>query len=240
MTDTQTTHDVIVSADRLGVGKHRVSCSSCGDLGDFPDYGAATNVARWHRRQNTPGPVGDPFAGFPGSGVPFGATGHTKQGAPMDTTTDEKADAAAPVEPSEKQKRVRPSRSKAAKAERAAAAGKATNVVDIKRANGAKKQTAKQRRAAASAPANPVDAKAPPASKGPKFRLFHDGKPQTDVQNKLSSIAYDFTKDVVDGQPRIGVADFRKLLAEAGVADPDGTAWKVTLTNGHVIESKAI
>lgn len=75
------------------------------------------------------------------------------------------------------------------------------------------------------------------AKAGPAVRLYHDGKPMPDSQNKLSSVAYYHTKDVAKGKPRVGTDDLRAILAKAGIADPEHTAWSHTLANGVVLSS---
>lgn len=70
-------------------------------------------------------------------------------------------------------------------------------------------------------------------------RLFHDGKPMPDSQNKLSSVAYYYTKGIGgDDVERIGVGELRDLLAKAGVSEPTTTAWEVTLPNGVTLAAK--
>ncbi len=71
-------------------------------------------------------------------------------------------------------------------------------------------------------------------------RYFIGERDLSDTQNRLSCIAYQGTKDIVKGSPRIGVADLKPILAKLGVEDPEGgKPWKVTLPNGIVVGCKA-
>lgn len=70
----------------------------------------------------------------------------------------------------------------------------------------------------------------------PSVRWTHNGEPVTDSMNKLSTMAYFFTKDLGGkGSKRIGAADFRKVLAKLGVEDPEHTTFEVTLPNGITV-----
>lgn len=63
-------------------------------------------------------------------------------------------------------------------------------------------------------------------------RFFHDGRPMPDSQNKLSSVAWYFTKGIGGKNvERIGVDELKKVLAKAGVSEPTTTHWSVKLTD---------
>lgn len=73
-------------------------------------------------------------------------------------------------------------------------------------------------------------------------RLFHDSKPMPDSQNKLSSVAYYYTKGIGGEKvARITTDALRTLVAkESGVAVDDlaTTAWSVKLPNGVKLSAK--
>lgn len=75
-----------------------------------------------------------------------------------------------------------------------------------------------------------------PASggRGPKATVTFtkDGKAVGTSQQRLSSMAYWYTKGIDGDSPRVSVARFREVLAELGVTDPETTTWAVTLPNG--------
>lgn len=80
-----------------------------------------------------------------------------------------------------------------------------------------------------------------PVPARPAVRFFHDGKPMPDSQNKLASVAYQFTKGIGGADvKRIGTADLVALLAKAGITDPAGSAWEHTLPNGVKIEARVV
>jgi hypothetical protein len=70
-----------------------------------------------------------------------------------------------------------------------------------------------------------------------RVRYLHDGQPMPDSQNKLSSVAWYHTRNVVAGQRRIPAGDLAALLAKAGVADPKQPGWSVKLPNGVEISA---
>lgn len=76
-----------------------------------------------------------------------------------------------------------------------------------------------------------------PKATGPAVRLAHNGKPMPDSQNKLSSVAYYHTKDVEPGKPRVSTDALRAILAKAGIADPEHSAWSHELANGVVLSA---
>jgi hypothetical protein len=82
---------------------------------------------------------------------------------------------------------------------------------------------------------------APKAAKKKKvlIQYFHDGEPISFHQNKISSIAYWYTKNINGPEP-LTAADFRELLASKfGVTDPK-TAFDVTLPNDIRITAKVV
>jgi hypothetical protein len=72
----------------------------------------------------------------------------------------------------------------------------------------------------------------------PAVRFHHDGQPMPDSQNRLSSLAWGFTRGLDGERPRISVTELRKLLADAGVPDPKSAPWSVKLANGITIAAK--
>lgn len=79
-----------------------------------------------------------------------------------------------------------------------------------------------------------------PARVAPTVRYTRNGEPVTDSVNKLSTIAYHFTRGIASKQSkRLSAADFRKLLTKLGVTDPEHTTWQVELPNGVVIGAVA-
>lgn len=69
----------------------------------------------------------------------------------------------------------------------------------------------------------------------PAIRFLHDGKRINDHDNRLASLARFYTKGVDGCEDRIKSARLREILAEASIADPDGTEWEHTLSNGRVL-----
>ena len=66
-------------------------------------------------------------------------------------------------------------------------------------------------------------------------------EPMPDSQNKLASVAYYHTRNIVDGAPRISTDALRKILADAGVPEPEAAPWgPVTLANGVVLAAVAL
>lgn len=63
------------------------------------------------------------------------------------------------------------------------------------------------------------------------IRFTHDGKLVSATQNKLSSVAWFYTKPLGKGGGRMKVAELKKLLAELGVSDPMTPGWSVKLPN---------
>lgn len=70
------------------------------------------------------------------------------------------------------------------------------------------------------------------------IRYYHDDKPMPDSQNKMSSVAYYFTKGLEDGKARLGTKDFVTLLNTVGVQDVSAVPWTVTLANGVVVSAR--
>lgn len=75
---------------------------------------------------------------------------------------------------------------------------------------------------------------------GVTVRFFHDDKPMPNSQNKLSSVAYYFTKGIKRGADRITTDDLRAILTKAGVANPANTEWELTLANGVKLHTKRL
>jgi len=71
----------------------------------------------------------------------------------------------------------------------------------------------------------------------PAVRFHHDGQPMPDSQNRLSSLAWGFTRGLDGERPRISVTDLRAVLADAGVSDVK-SAWSVKLANGITLSAK--
>lgn len=95
---------------------------------------------------------------------------------------------------------------------------------------------------------NAGDAGAAKEAKAPKraaaaaqtVRLHHDGKPMPDSQNKLSSVAYYYTKGI-KGDGRLTTDAFRALVAkEAKLSEAEllTHAWSVKLPNGITVSAK--
>lgn len=70
--------------------------------------------------------------------------------------------------------------------------------------------------------------------RGPKATVTFtkDGKPVGTSQQRLSSMAYWYTKGIDGDAPRVSVARFRVILAGLGVTEPETTTWAVELPNG--------
>lgn len=83
-------------------------------------------------------------------------------------------------------------------------------------------------------------AKARAEVQGVTVRFFHDDKPMPNSQNKLSSVAYYFTKGIKRGADRITTDDLRAILTKAGVANPANTEWELTLANGVKLHTKRL
>lgn len=75
---------------------------------------------------------------------------------------------------------------------------------------------------------------------GVTVRFFHDDKPMPNSQNKLSSVAYYFTKGIKRGADRITTDDLRALLTKAGVTNPANSEWELTLANGVKLHTKRL
>lgn len=73
------------------------------------------------------------------------------------------------------------------------------------------------------------------ATRTPKasgIRFTHDGKLVAASQNKLSSVAWFYTKPLGAGGGRMKVKELLDLLKKLGVADPNSAGWSVELPNG--------
>lgn len=86
--------------------------------------------------------------------------------------------------------------------------------------------TAKDRKA------NGKGAKAKPAQ---TVRFFRDGKPVKDSSNKVSCLAYQYTRGVDGDRARISTDELKALLSDAGIDDLGTTAWEHKLPNGVTI-----
>lgn len=73
-------------------------------------------------------------------------------------------------------------------------------------------------------------AKRTPKASGVRFT--HDGKLVAASQNKLSSVAWFYTKPLGAGGGRMKVAELLALLKKLGVSDPNAAGWSVKLPNG--------
>lgn len=75
---------------------------------------------------------------------------------------------------------------------------------------------------------------APAAAPAPSAPLVFtvNGRPVIPVHNRLSGIS---RATAMKGGTRLSTDALRQLMAEAGIADPDHTAWEFTLPNGVVI-----
>lgn len=75
-------------------------------------------------------------------------------------------------------------------------------------------------------------------------RYFHNGKPVSNAQNRLSSVAWHYTKGISPtgkaspSHERLSAKEFYALLSKLGIKDPKSAPWKVTLPNETVIEAK--
>lgn len=76
---------------------------------------------------------------------------------------------------------------------------------------------------------------------GPRVavQFICNGRVMPDNQNRLSSVAYQYTNGVKDGTPRISSADLKALLTKIGVGDLRTPPWTATLPNGAFIECVA-
>lgn len=73
------------------------------------------------------------------------------------------------------------------------------------------------------------------ATRTPKasgIRFTHDGKLVAASQNKLSSVAWFYTKPLGGGGGRMKVKELLDALKKLGVSDPNVAGWSVTLPNG--------
>ncbi len=91
--------------------------------------------------------------------------------------------------------------------------------------------------------ASPASTRAKKATTTPRVAqsvdYFHDGKACPASQNRLSSLAWYYTKGIDGDEPRISAAALVILLKKAGVENPTTTAWKVELPNGVTLQAKA-
>lgn len=81
-----------------------------------------------------------------------------------------------------------------------------------------------------------------PRAKGGKasasgIHFTHDGKLVSATQNKLSSVAWFYTKPLGAGGGRLKVGELRELLRTLGVEDPMKPGWSVKLANGITLGS---
>lgn len=89
---------------------------------------------------------------------------------------------------------------------------------------------------------DPTNATARKASKGtraPKVNIqySHDGKAMPASQNKLSSMAYYFTKGIDGDTARVSTERFIELLTKGGASDPRSSNFSVNLSNGITISA---
>lgn len=78
------------------------------------------------------------------------------------------------------------------------------------------------------------------AKRPQSVRFSHDGKPMPDSQNKISSVAYYFTKGIDGDAPRISTGALVELLGSLGVTEVETSEWSVTLPNGVVLSAAAL
>lgn len=92
------------------------------------------------------------------------------------------------------------------------------------------------------APSTPEAPKAPRKVTTPGLRFFHDDQPMPDSQNKLSSVAWYYTRgcDTTDQARRISTGELKAILSDAGITDPTTTEWEHTLPNGTTLAAKVI
>lgn len=75
----------------------------------------------------------------------------------------------------------------------------------------------------------------------PSVNYFRGGKAMPASQNRFSSLAYWYTRDVGRERPRMPAAELRQLVqAECKVTDVEQEAWKITLSNGETIEARKL
>lgn len=73
-----------------------------------------------------------------------------------------------------------------------------------------------------------------PAKAATGVRYTRNGEPVRDSMNRLSTLAYFITAGIAGPKsPRVGAAEFRAVLSQLGVEDPEGTTWDVVLPNGQ-------
>lgn len=77
------------------------------------------------------------------------------------------------------------------------------------------------------------------APKASAVHFTHDGKLVSATQNKLSSVAWFYTKPLGAGGGRMKVGELKSLLAELGVSDPFVPGWSVALPNGVTLGAVA-
>lgn len=101
-------------------------------------------------------------------------------------------------------------------------------------------KAAPKAKATKKAPAKKATTKRAPAAPV-LVRFHHDDKPLPDSQNKISSVAYYFTKGIDGDDPRISTIALRDILTTAGVEDIEGKPWgPVTLANGVKLHATAL
>lgn len=67
------------------------------------------------------------------------------------------------------------------------------------------------------------------------MNYLRNGVQMPPASNKFSCLAYQCTKNVEEGSPRISASTLRDLLAASGIDEPTSTAWTFTLSNGVTI-----
>lgn len=82
-------------------------------------------------------------------------------------------------------------------------------------------------------PSQPRRAKGAPVM---PMNFFKDTQPMPPSKNKLCDLAWHATKNVSHVTPeRISTSALRELLAEAGITEPESSAWTLVLSNGVMI-----
>ena len=68
---------------------------------------------------------------------------------------------------------------------------------------------------------------------GPKATYTRNGKPLSASHDSLSYMAYSCTRKILsEDSERMGVKEFKELLAKSGIGDPEHSTWEITLSNG--------
>lgn len=75
----------------------------------------------------------------------------------------------------------------------------------------------------------------------PTVRYLRNGKAMPDSQNRFSSLAYYFTRDVGKERPRMPAKELRDMvIAKCKVTDVENEAWTIDLGNGNTLAAEKI